>query len=128
VEAALDEERTARACAERSLQEALSVIQSLETKLAHTELAHSEALAIEREKRDETEKALQGAITAHKAAEQRLREMTPAHLVGAPAKKAAHKTSISATSARRADPAPKSREPQPVKWWLPRYKAKANKR
>jgi hypothetical protein len=58
VEAALEAERAARASAERSLQEALTLIQSLQTKLAHAELAHSEALAAERKKREYTEPQL----------------------------------------------------------------------
>jgi hypothetical protein len=45
IEATLQDERTARAKAERSLQEALATVHDLRTKLGHAELAHREALA-----------------------------------------------------------------------------------
>lgn len=45
IEAALRNERTARAKAERSLQDALATVHDLQTKLGHAELAHGEALA-----------------------------------------------------------------------------------
>jgi hypothetical protein len=43
-EAALQDERAARAKAERALQEALATVRDLQTKLGHAELAHREAL------------------------------------------------------------------------------------
>ena len=43
VEAALQDERAARAKAERSLQDALATVHDLQTKLGHAELAHREA-------------------------------------------------------------------------------------
>jgi len=43
VEAALQDERAARAKAEQALQEALATVYDLQTKLGHAELAHMEA-------------------------------------------------------------------------------------
>lgn len=47
----LDAERTARAGAEQALAQAQAAIRALQAKLAHTELAHAEALATERRAR-----------------------------------------------------------------------------
>ncbi len=44
LDAALQDERVARARAERALQEALATVRDLQTKLGHAELAHREAL------------------------------------------------------------------------------------
>lgn len=46
LEATLQDERIARAKAERSLQEALTTVHDLQTKLGHAKLAHREALAM----------------------------------------------------------------------------------
>jgi chromosome segregation ATPase len=127
-ESALDAERIARGRAERSLQEAQTTIQNLQTRLAHTELAHSEALAAERAQREQAEKALHEAVTAREAAEQQLREMISASSTGMARMRGRPKKITAARSADRPPSARKTRELQPVKWWLPSYRAKANKR
>jgi len=58
---ALKVEYAAQEQAERSLNEALAVAQQLRTKLGHAELAHQEALAAERRRCEQAERALQDA-------------------------------------------------------------------
>jgi hypothetical protein len=102
IEAALAAERRARSEAERALEEAHTLIQSLRTTLAHAELAHGEALAAERVAREQAQVALQVAIADRETAEQKVAAAVPP-----------------AGSDRKAPTAPKPRKPQPVKWWLP---------
>ena len=123
LQAALNGERTARADAERLLAEAQATIQSLRTKLAHAELAHNEALGRERLAREHAQTARQEAAAARELAEQRLSEITAARAAQVPPTAATAKRVGSAKSASRA-PAAKTREPKPVKWWLPSYKTK----
>ena len=68
--------------------------------------------------------ATQKAATARDPAP---RAKTSGHPAGAPAKKTvAKKNGASANSDGKAAPAPKAREPRPVKWWLPSRRAKAH--
>jgi len=55
VEAALQDERAARARAERALQDALATVRNLQTKFGHAELAHREASEAARSARDAAE-------------------------------------------------------------------------
>jgi len=129
-EAALRAERAAHEHAEQSLREALAHVQRLQTQLAHAEMAHREALAAEQHRREVAEQALAEATAAREALEQRMAEAEAAP-VQAQAADVASKTKTSrakpAKPRREAAGAPK-REPQPVKWWLPSYKAKLRKR
>lgn len=111
-EAALKTERAARERAERSLQEALAAVQHLQTQLAHAELAHKEALAAERHGREAAEQVLAAANAAREATAPRSTETTARASPGKP---------------RRKTGGPVQREPQPVKWWLPSYRAKMRK-
>ncbi len=126
LEAALHVERAARASTTRSLEEARATIQSLQTRLAHAELAFDEALAAERRARAEAEKALQEAAAGGRAAD--LSE----GIVGRSAAPAATRPRVERvrTAATSAKPkaASKQREPQPVKWWTPSYRAKMHTR
>ena len=100
LEASLESERAAHAATRRTLQEAQLAAQALQTRLAHAELAHSDFLAAERQARETAEAARQQAV-------QRLA------------------TTQAKQARRKAAPAPAAeREAQPVKWWLPNYKAK----
>ncbi len=120
VEAALDAERTARADAERSLREAEATIQALRTKLAHAELAHGEALATEREARERAEQALREATAAPATEEPLARGIVAAAT-------APEKPKRSRRPAGTAAAAAKTREPRPVKWWLPKRPVRAEK-
>ena len=75
--------------------------QALQTRLTHSELAHREALDSEIAARQAAESLVQSVKAA----------MPP-------------KTPKPRKPAVRAQ-APQGQEPQPVKWWLPGYRAKA---
>lgn len=121
LQAALDSERAARVGAERALQEAQAAIQKLQARLAHAELAHSEAFAAERASREQAERGLQEAVTVRDSAERQLRERT---VLAPPESRKPARTA----SAAKAPLIHKAREPQPVQWWLPSYRAKMSKR
>lgn len=105
--AALAAEQTARAAAERSLAEALATVRSLQAQLAHAELAHGEALAAERRTRERAEAALREMAAAREPAEQQRGEREKVKR---------------APPIKPRTPTAATREPQPVKWWLPSYK------
>ncbi len=118
MEAALDAERNAHGATKRTLQEMQASVQALQTRLAHAEFAHGEAVAAERRARKEAEDSLQArlALEAEQAASS-VGEAPAAAVVSAP-KKAARRMA-------RVPRAPKVAEPQPVKWWLPNFREKA---
>ena len=92
-EAAIEAERTAHAITRRHLQETQAQAQALQTRLAHAELAHADALAAERRLRAQAEEPR----NASPAPVRQVRKPRP------PAK-------VRVTSQR------------PVKWWLPGFK------
>ena len=114
MQAKLLAERQARAEAERALAEAQATVRSLQAKLAHAELAHAEALAAERRVREAAETAPRDATATRGAAGRRPRGAAPVPAADAPTAEPTPKRT------RAAKPA---REPKPVKWWLPSYKA-----
>ena len=100
LEAQLEAERAAHAATRRSLQEAQAAAQGLQTRLAHAELAHRDALA-------SAQQALEASLEAAKV------------VVPAP-RKVVRKSAI--------ERLPRDREPKPVKWWTPTYRAKSKTR
>ncbi len=118
VEAVLDSERNAHGATKRVLQEAQANVQALQTRLAHAEFAHGEALAAERRARKEAEDSLQAqlALEAQESTEP-VADADMIEITSSP-KKAARKVP-------RVPRAPKIAEPQPVKWWLPNFREKA---
>lgn len=118
LEAAVETERAAHGVTRRSLQDAQAVLQAAQTRLAHAELAHKEALAIERGARQAAEESLQ--IQMAVSAEQPPTPAMPAMPLVAPVK------SKPATRKAPCVPrVPKTKEPQPVKWWLPSFREKS---
>ncbi len=147
IEAALRDERAARARTERSLQEALATVHDLQTKLGHAELAHREAsdaaqaacaaadawraehqerelrwtqdLAAERAARTAAEAAL---IEAASARGQTVRTRRPPSTVEpalmAQGTSPAPPAKVAVKQKRKAAAEPQQREPEPVKWWL----------
>ena len=124
IEAALRDERAARAKAERSLQEALATVRDMQTKLGHAELAHREALAATQAARAELdalraehgEQALRW--TEDLAAERAARLAAEAALAGAThAREAAKRTRVPMPAAQPAldlqdaSPAPVAKAP-----------------
>jgi hypothetical protein len=126
-EAALRAERLAHQQTEQMLKEAQATIERLETKLAHAELAHGEAVAAERATRESAERARDEAIAARAVLEARVAELTPAERPRRGRKPAAASAKEPAATRRKAAE-PNQREPQPVKWWLPSYRAKLRKK
>ncbi len=118
-ESALDAERAARERAERSLQEALAAVQQLRPQIAPARLAHGEALATERLAREAAEQARAEAEAAREALATELDTLKAAPPLPAPA--------LSTRRPRQPKPEREVREQQPVKWWLPSYKAKTRK-
>jgi hypothetical protein len=123
-EAALRSERVARERAERSLRQTQATLQQVQTKLAHADLAHSEALAAERRGREQAETALAEAIVAREALELRLAETATVQPPEEGSTEPAQPSQPALVKPRRKAPNRSEREPQPVKWWLPSYKAK----
>ncbi len=123
LEFALAAEQAARASTARSLEEARATIQSLQTRLAHAELAFDEVIAAERRARAEAEKALQEAAAGGRIAGQQ-EDGRPAEAeVKSPKGERARRVTKAKPAATR-----KQREPQPVKWWTPSYRAKMQSR
>jgi len=148
IEAALQDERAARAKAERSLQDALATVRDMQTKLGHAELAHREAsgaaqaevgalraghqerelrwredLAAERAARLAAEAALTEATRARVPAERRRTSTTAAQPALdlpaiSPAPVARAPGKPAAKRTRKLAPEPWQREQEPVKWWL----------
>lgn len=125
-QAALEGERAARIKTEQALAEAQATIRSLQAKLVHAELAHAEALAAEHRSREHAETALRDAgatrtrTAGHPEVEAAAQVTKPARPM---ALKAARNQSARPAKAKPGTPTAMAREPQPVKWWLPSYKA-----
>lgn len=116
LEAALETERAAHGATRRLLHEAQAAVQAQQTRLVHAELAHSEALATERSARQAAEESLQ----AHLA----VPEQPLVLPVAAPALAGSAKPKLAVRKAPRVPRVAKTKEPQPVKWWLPSFREK----
>ncbi len=99
----LDQERTNHAATRRTLQEAQATIQGLQTRIAHSDLAHRDALAA-------AARALEAAQTKPEP-----KPETPEPVAARPARKPA---------IERVKVKPIEREQKPVRWWTPSYRAK----
>lgn len=117
LDAALEAERVAHGATRRTLHETSNNVQALQTRLAHAELAHGDALAVEKQARKEAEDSLQAHMTAQVA-----QPATPS-LIASPATPVA-KVKPAARKPPRVPRAAKVAEPQPVKWWLPNFREK----
>ncbi|GAC1484625.1 MAG: hypothetical protein NVS2B11_10320 [Acetobacteraceae bacterium] len=116
----LETERAAHASTRRALQEAQAACQALQTRLAHTQIAHGEALASEREARRLADEALAEARANLAAA-----AASAAPLAAMQAKPAKPKREYRASAATR-ELKPATREPKPVRWWTTSYRAKTS--
>lgn len=155
-EHALENERGAHANTRRALQEANQANQSLQTRFGHNELSNGEVLRSEREGRRVAEaalielraslqaetdraKALETALAAAKAAEKKLADNRAADQKSTGYKIADTKLSeprVQEVRLRRevraSEPIPRTprsaspKEPKPVRWWTPSYRAKQN--
>ena len=101
LEEALHAERAAREQAETALKQANATIQALQTKIAHTEIAQTEALA-------EKARAVEQARLAEQALAATRAEPPPAETKRVPRIR------------QGADEA--GGEPEPVQWWVPGWR------
>lgn len=128
LETALEAERGAHGSTKRMLQEAQASAQASQTRLAHAELAHGEALAVERRARKEAEDALQ-ARSAPVEAPVPITSLVATSPIEpqpvAPPPVASERPARKAPRAARVPRAAKVHEPQPVKWWLPSFREKS---
>lgn len=127
LEDALAAERASHMRTKRALEETLARIQALETKHAHRELAHAEAIRQEQTARAQVEAALQQLQTQLQQAEERERELAAAAAASKP-RKAAPAASSSGRVTRPRQKASDGADPKPVKWWLPSYRTGKGRR
>ena len=118
LEAALEAERSAHGATRRTLHEAQVSVQALQTRLAHAEFAHGEALAAERRARREAEESLQAQLIPQI-------EQPVAPPMATSALGGASKAKKVIRKAPRTPRVSKVAEPQPVKWWLPNFREKS---
>jgi hypothetical protein len=103
-EEALQDERAAREKVETALRQAQAMIQTLQTKMAHAEIAHAEELAAQR-------LLTEAALAAKK-------DEAPAYVPEpAPAPEP-----VQAVRREKVKPAPEGSEPEPVEWWVAGWK------
>ena len=128
-EGALKTERGARASAERALVDALATIQRLRTQLAHAEMSHAEALDAERKHREDLDQALREAADTREGLEKQLANEAATrrrHVEAMPT--AAQPLPVPKRHQQKGKRLDAVCEPEPVKWWLPSYKAQFRKR
>jgi hypothetical protein len=128
-EAALRTEQVARATAERALADALATIQRLRTQLAHTEMAHAETLEAERVKCEALNQALLEAADTRERLQEQLARQAATSVTQPEALRTttAQPTPAAQQNKPRKRHAAADREAEPVKWWLPSYKARFGK-
>jgi len=117
LETALDAERSAHGATKRALHEAQAQVQALQTRLAHAEFAHGEALDAERRAWRDAEASLQAQLAAQVEQPAELLMASPALVASGTPRKTVRKTP-------RMPRASKVKEQQPVKWWLPGFREK----
>lgn len=114
IEHQLDAERAQHGATRRQLSEAQSTIQSLQTRLAHAELAHHDALA-----------AASRALDAAQANAAQVQAEQALAIKVEPAKAAAPRaTAYQSRQPRKPAIDRTLKEEKPVRWWTPSYKAK----
>lgn len=133
LERQLEHERAQHASTRRALAEAQAAANAIETRLVHANLAHQDALALERRALTSARQALNEAL-----AQQAIRRSrTPAEPAPAPTTAAEASTEATAeipvpreapepmTAKKRGRPRTRPLpEPKPVRWWTPSFRAK----
>lgn len=118
LEESLAAERESHSRTKRALEDALAMVQALQTKLGHTELASDEALKAERGARAQAEMALQLLRDESQAVdEDRRRADAPAEQQPRPGSLAVRQAAA-VKRPRKPRESNKQAEPEPVKWWL----------
>lgn len=111
---ALENERGAHATTRRTLQDVNQAHQALQTRFGHTELSHGEALRNEREARRAADEALTVLRT----------EMADRQQAEASAPEIKPRREIRASEPIRKARTTSAKEPTPIRWWTPSYRAK----
>lgn len=113
-------EQSARAAAERALEEAQATIRTLQTRLSHLELAREEALAQAQQAQAQQAQAQAQAEAAVVAPADSAADAETVPVPDEPvAKPVAKAPKISRSKPRKqSKPAVEEAEPEPVKWWL----------
>jgi hypothetical protein len=126
LEQALRAERESHVRTKHALDDARGAMQALETKCAHIELAHAEAIQNERSARTQAEAAVERLQAQLHAVEERGRQLEAAPAPKPPkVKRAAGQV---ARAPRRSKEATSAPEPEPVQWWLPGWKTGKTRR
>ncbi len=125
LETKLQEERAARQTAERTVESCQATIQSLRTKLAHSEMAIDEARAAERQARAEAAAAIERQTQVQTTQAQPESEpVSQAELVAEePQSRLVREPRKAKVVADSNEP-----EPQPIEWWLPSFRAQTRGR
>ena len=118
LQSSLEHERAAHAATRRSLQEQQAAAQALQTRLAHTELAHDEALSLERQARIAAQEALAAVPAPPRRA---VKAVNPSER---PAKAAAPEGAEVPKPKRGRPRTAAPKEPKPIRWWTPSFRAK----
>jgi hypothetical protein len=126
LETKLQEERAARQTAERTVESCQATIQSLRTKLAHSEMAIDEARAAERQARAEAAAAIERQAQLQTQVQQ-VAESEPVSRAEAmavpPPPRLVREPRKPKVVADSDEP-----EPQPIEWWLPSFRAQTRGR
>jgi hypothetical protein len=130
-EAALQAERSAHAATRRLLEEAQASVQSLQTRLAHAELAHREALAAAEVSRSVAPAAEPVAAAVTDNAEYAEIESPLPRRRGRPRLErpapAPKPVKVKPVVQAEAEDDSEDTGPEPVKWWLPGFATKAKR-
>ena len=120
LQAQLEGERAAHGATRRKLDEAQAACQTLQTRLAHNDLAHAEALQTERHARIAAQDALAAVPPLRRPGRPRVHPLPPAP---DPVLDDAGQPMESAPARRGRPPGSTQREPKPVRWWTPSFRA-----
>ncbi len=127
-EEALQEERAAREKVEMALRQAQATIQTLQTKIAHAEIAHAEELTAQRTAAElahaeDLAAQRQAAEAAHAEELAALRRASEA--AAAPKKEERH---VRVAEAQTPKPVAEPAEPEPVEWWVAGWRERLRRR
>ena len=125
LEEALATEQSAHARTRRALDDALATIKALETKGAHAELAYADAIRKERSARERAETTVQELQAQLQETEARVRQLEPATASQPSQMK---RGAAASGQIRRFKTQSGTAEAEPVKWWLPSYRASKHRR
>jgi len=123
-EEALGAERQSHARTERALKDAVATIRALETKLAHAELAYTEAVQSERCAREQAELMLQELRARVQPKEEGRDSGKPSAPTQKSRKGMRPKRRTEGTGRLGNMPRDGQSDQEPVQWWLPSFRAK----